>query len=179
MDLNKTTLSLFLAAAATISLSTAQATELSANYSAPSQGADMWIGYMGRNGYFVPHYDDCDVASEAFVAVAPDGKGFCMELNERSAAYWEDARHDCLSEGKRLPEPAEFRYACRRAATLGLNGMDNAGPEWASNFATPMSTNSYGVAVPYMGSSSCNHGSWGTVAWSTKVISSATYRCVR
>lgn len=160
-------------------IGTAQATELSADYSAPGVGSDMWTGYMARNGMFVPHYDDCDTATEAFVQVAPDGKGFCMEINERASAFWEDARHDCLDEGMRLPEPAEFRYACRRAATLGLNNMSNAGPEWASNFAQAMATNSYGVGVPFLGSNSCNHGSFGTVAWSTQAISSNPYRCVR
>ena len=93
-------------------------------------GGDMWTRRMEQDGLFELHYNFCS-GSEAFIAVAADGKGFCMDEDQRTADTFDDARQDCFDEGKRLPEPVEFKYACRYGA--GLNDMTDDW-EWVSNF---------------------------------------------
>lgn len=158
----------------------AGSTELAANYSAPASGTDMWTGYMGRSGLFVPHYDDCDTVSEAFVSVSPDGKGFCIEASSRPAAVWEEARHACMQVGMRLPEVAEFKFACKQAGTLGLSGMTD-GWEWVSNYASPVDTGTaYGSGSTVGGNGGCGKLSWTWVGRNYDGVEAAiAYRCVR
>lgn len=180
MDIKRTVFAALLATTLSALIGAAQSTELSANYSAPAVGADMWTGYMGRNGYFVPHYDDCDPAGEAFVAVAPDGKGFCMEKSERSSTTWEEARNACMQLGMRLPEAGEYKFACKRAATLGLSAMTGA-MEWSSNFAVPETWGSSfsGSVAQVAGRHGCGTVGWDWVGRGDGQEVSHPYRCVR
>lgn len=144
----------------------------------PSVGSDMWTSWMERNGLFEVHGDDCS-GSEAFVAIDPyQTRGFCIETGERTAAIWEVARDDCMQDGKRLPEPAEWMVACANAGSLGLSNMTN-NYEHISNFAITFRSSTYhGVAVPASGNGSCSAGahSWVT---SESSPTSRAYRCVR
>jgi len=128
-----------------------------ASLAAPAVGTDMWTGVMGQQEYFLPHPDNCDFATEAFIQILPTGEGYCMERDQRPSEHWERARHTCLQEGKRLPEVAEFQFACDDAATYGLNGMTND-LEWASNFSviTGSSSSSF-MYVPVAGRSQISH----------------------
>ena len=51
--------------------------------SIPAAGSDMWAGAMTQ--LFTPHEDNCDPLTEAFAAMTEDGRGFCVEIDERSA----------------------------------------------------------------------------------------------
>lgn len=99
----------------------------------PADGTDMWIAAMADLGTFTPHNNSCDNVTEAFVQITSDGKGFCIEKNERSAERWDLARHNCLQDNKRLPEPTEWRFACRDAVNLSINDILGAN-EWVTNF---------------------------------------------
>lgn len=108
---------------------------------AQSFGYDMVTAEMIADGLFIPHKDWCDSGTEVFVAVgAHANRGFCLEKNLRGVGnvYWEDARQACAADGKRLPEPSEFRIACV-LAPAGLNNMTTDG-QWISNFAAPFGT---------------------------------------
>ena len=179
MELKIVSRALLLAVVLGAPVSGALATELSANYTGPALGSDMWTGYMGRAGLFVPHYDDCDPVGEAFVAVSPDGKGYCMEVGERGAIHWDEARNTCLQQGKRLPEPGEFKFACARRSQLGLQNMIGD-QEWASNFSTPMARETFSaVGVSIMGRDDCETAGWGFVGSTAYGAQDRTYRCVR
>lgn len=147
---------------------------------ASSDGADMWTGFMARQDLFRPHDNFCS-ASEAFVVVTPNGEGFCIEKDERSATTWEEARNNCVAEFKRLPEPGEFKFACTRAGSLGLNNM-TGNWEWSSNFATQqlMSTTLQGTMVAMWGALGCTSAALGHVGThTTPGNNSLNYRCVR
>lgn len=75
---------------------------------------DMWDGYFAERNLFTPHSNFCDSSTEAFVAVGPNGDGFCIEKDERTASDWDVAKATCANLKKRLPEPAEYKYACGR-----------------------------------------------------------------
>ncbi|MCA9399515.1 MAG: hypothetical protein KC618_07185 [Candidatus Omnitrophica bacterium] len=118
-------------------------------------GADMWTASISH--LFAPHEDTCDPLVEAFVVMTPDGKGFCVEIDARAAKFWENARHECIEEGKRLPEVAELKYVCINSAEYGIS-VGNSGSEWSSNFVL-LGDDAAGagkVTVAAMGSSSCN-----------------------
>lgn len=88
-----------------------------------------------------------------------------------------------MEDGKRLPEPAEFQFACKHPPT-GLINMTGNG-EWVSNSAIPLSYAAGGldtVAVPHMGYNGCYRGGFGIIAsnYSTNGNEdSLAYRCVR
>ena len=119
---------------------------------APAVGTDMWTGVMGQKEYFLPHEDNCDQYLEAFVQILPTGEGYCIEVDERPAENWEVARNMCLQENKRLPEIAEYQFACDDASVLGLNNMTGAF-EWASNFAIMGGGDNLTLYVPAIGQS--------------------------
>lgn len=144
---------------------------------AQALGSDMWTADFANQGLFKPHADYCDSSTEAFVAIAGSGRGFCIEKSERSSAAWEDAREDCAEDGKRLPEPGEYKFTCNIAGSLGVSGMDS-GAEWVSNFALPvLSTNGVGGVFVAAGGAGCNAGSFGAV-FSDAGESTYTYRCL-
>lgn len=146
--------------------------------SSPALGSDMWTEEMSRLGLFRPHLNNCDPATEAFVPVTPDGRGFCIEKRPREAMTWEQARNACLQDGKRLPEPAEFKIACMNAAVLGLEDL---GPsEWTTNFAFLFSRHSdlWGVAAATT-SGECTNMQFGWVGSNAGVQNSLTFRAVR
>lgn len=104
-----------------------------------------------------------------------------MEKDERSSATWEAARDDCAEDKKRLPEPGEFKWACKNVT--GLNDMTND-YEWASNYVQGYLTgsgNGNGVASIQMGNGNCVTANTGWVAYSIApgTETSRVYRCVR
>lgn len=142
-------------------------------------GTDMWTRRMQSMGLFKWHKNNC-TTDEVFVAIAGEAnRGFCIEKNERPSAQWEDARNDCLEDGKRLPEPGEYKFACD-AGIAGLNDMDDGDYEWASNHPLLVADSGAGVAVPVWGKNTCAEASYRTVGWNGGGLSESTvYRCVR
>lgn len=143
-------------------------------------GGDMWSEMFAQQGLFIPHRDFCDSSTEVFVAIGETAnRGFCIEKSERTATTWVEARQDCSEDGKRLPEVAEFQYACNNAT--GLSDMTDD-REFASNFPSVLnfSTGTGGTVVPVVGNGGCDRGTWSFVAWGTSpYIESNAYRCVR
>jgi formylglycine-generating enzyme required for sulfatase activity len=78
----------------------------------------------------------------------------------------------------RLPEPFEYKVACKEASTFGLNNMIGNW-EWASNFALPMYNSYNGVSAALMGDSDCSYASWGWVGCSIGKQISGAFRCVK
>ncbi len=151
--------------------------------SAQSTYGDMWTQQAEKSGLFSPHVNNCDSSTEVFIAVdAGSTLGYCIEKNERSAAIWVNAKATCASVGKRLPEPAEFSYACKNPPG-GLSNMTGNG-EWVSNNAIPLygaSAADY-IAVPHMGYDGCARGGYGAVATNfhpNGSEDSLAFRCVR
>lgn len=144
----------------------------------PAMGSDMWTTYFGDQSLFTPHTDNCS-ASEAFVALYTGATlGFCIEEDERTAEAWEDARETCAQAGKRLPEPAEWKYACEDAGTLGLNNMTD---DWehASNFSYLGAVTGYVLIAASMGNGSCIHSNIAYIAnYTGGAASSFVFRCV-
>jgi hypothetical protein len=152
-------------------------------WSAPAAGSDAITNLMGKEDFFMAHEDDCAVGQE-FIQIWDnmDGTdiGFCIETSERTAAEWSDARDTCLNADMRLPEPAEFKFACDNGT--GLNDMTDDW-EWVSNFATQLATDDAtpksGVAVPVAGNGSCDYASSDWAASDSGSAGSRPYRCVR
>ncbi len=147
----------------------------------PANGSDMWTSLAAQKSLFVPHEDDCESSSEAFVEIASSGLGFCVEKSYRSAAAWEQARDICLQEDKRLPEIGEIKYICKLKASLGVT--INTAYEWSSNYSLTIDTTNFGagVAVPvFNAEKSCQSASYRLVAWnSTYPEDTASFRCIR
>jgi hypothetical protein len=158
------------------------------NNGVAAQGTDMWTQAMSGLRLFTPHRDNCNATTEAFVKVYTDSMsvdfGYCIDKDEHSAGAvnWEDARHECLDDGKRLPEPGEWKYACDQAGTLGLNNMTNSA-EWASNFwqtiRKPNSDYWRATLAPVFGNGSCHNGDHGFIGITTSTASNTAFRCVR
>lgn len=146
--------------------------------SAQAGGSDMWTQLFEKNGLFSPHTDYC-TTNEVFISVGGGDLGFCIEKADRVAAQFEDARQDCAANGKRLPEPAEWKFACDAAPT-GLVDMNDS-YEWASNFPVPLlfSTTNLGIAVPTAGYTTCSHLNWSWIGNIVATTASLEYRCVR
>lgn len=157
------------------------------SYAYAEPGLDAVNQQMIDNGLFRPHADTC-VTGEAFLPLGAGGTagttGLCVEEDERSADHWEDARQTCAALGKRLPEPSEYKIACRLAGSLGLNDMTDD-DEWASNFS--LSTTGYDPGsnwyririIPVAGSGSCLHMSFDNAAHNGSVEGTIPFRCVR
>ncbi len=150
------------------------------------QGTDMWTQAMSGLRLFTPHRDDCVTASEIFIKVYTNSNsvdfGFCMDKDEHSAGAkeFEDARQECFDDGKRLPEPAEFKVACQIGT--GFSNMTDD-TEWISNFAVQYyrGINNYeGIGVSAGGNTGCT---WNVVGWMTRSsgggAASIPFRCVR
>ncbi len=147
----------------------------------PGLGSDMWTSAFARKGMFLLHTDDC-ATGEAFVDLATD-MGYCIEEDERSAETWEEARQTCLENDMRLPEPAEYKYACTRRVALSLNDMVEDW-EWASNFPHGFIDHSAsyapsGLQVAKLGNGGCSKGMVGEVATLLNGELSIPFRCVR
>lgn len=148
--------------------------------------ADAWTITAEQLGLFNPHENYCDTSTELFLEVGASGRGFCIESSARSAALWINAKEDCLDEKKRLPELAEWYYACRNLTGFSAaSGTSNA--EWASNYdriSRNDNTSKTGNAVPVAGN--VNNCSYGNVGWIGYWVNGETpepsvqkYRCVR
>ncbi|MBI4993965.1 hypothetical protein HZC33_03390, partial [Candidatus Wolfebacteria bacterium] len=109
----------------------------------------------------------------------PGDVGYIIEADERSVNYWEMAKQTCLNYGMRLPEPFEWKLACKNAATWSLINM-TGNWEWASNFSLPMFLgNDSGVESAIFGGSGCNYAGWNWVGYGTGYEHSNAFRCVR
>lgn len=146
----------------------------------PAAGADMWTAAMAD--LFIPHPNTCDPLTEAFVQILPNGKGFCIEIDERPAKEWTEARHTCLQEGKRLPELGELQYVCNHNNQYGILGAES-NKEWSSNFLLigDDASRTARVTVAAFGSGSCNDVSAGLIGRDSFGNSpqSLSFRCVR
>lgn len=150
----------------------------------PAWGSDHWTQAMTQLGLFRVHRDDCASATEVFIEVFTDDNsvqfGFCIDKDEHSAGSveWEDARQECLDDGKRLPEPAEFKFACQIGTGLS-NTTDDW--EWASNFAphTYVSGTTILYSTVLAGGAGCKSFINGNAGTSTNVSQSLPFRCVR
>jgi hypothetical protein len=143
-----------------------------------SKGTDMWTRVFDQWGLFTPHENYCDTTEEFFSVSGTSSRGFCMEKNERSAETWEDARDACAADRKRLPEPGEWKFACRTGSSL--TNMSNNW-EWASNFAidaiTP--TGAGGASASIAGAGGCSYGSVDWINRNDGTVASNAFRCVR
>lgn len=145
-------------------------------------GTDMWTKSMMDRGLFTPHTDYCD-SSEVFIPMgAGSNLGYCIEKAETSAVKFVTARESCAAAGKRLPEPAEFRFACE-LAPAGLANM-TGNWEWASNFTVPFDIGSGTLAGPIAGTAgydACGSLSWNFTGSNNSTYHNVTapYRCVR
>jgi len=78
--------------------------------------------------------------STAGGSCAPGAIGFIIEKNRRTSAVWENAKQTCLLNGMRLPEPFEYKLACKNVVSGGntwqINNISSSGAEWASNFVS-------------------------------------------
>ncbi len=106
--------------------------------------------------------------------------GYVIETNERGAQTWELAKIACTQINMRLPEPLEWKYSCKNAATWSLSTM-TTNWEWASNSAIPMYRGDgwYGVGTVEFGAGGCAYGRWGWVGWEGSAEGSYNFRCVR
>lgn len=140
---------------------------------------------MGGLRLFTPHRDNCDT-TEVFVEVYTDDNsvqfGFCIDKDEHSsgAKQWEEARDICVSEGKRLPEPGEYKFACNNAT--GLNNMTDDW-EFASNFARSwrdsFGGNVTGAVTVAAGNGGCPRLTQPLVANALGGKDTMVFRCVR
>jgi hypothetical protein len=93
------------------------------------EGANMWTETFKSQGLYQAHSNNCSGSETFFPLYSGASIGFCMENDERSAAIFSDAIADCAHDGKRLPEPLEWKVACQAGT---LNDMTGAW-EWVEN----------------------------------------------
>jgi hypothetical protein len=111
-------------------------------------------------------------------------KGICMEANYRNGgapASFEDARKTCIEDGKRLPEVAEYVYACHNVS--GFSDMPNSSTrEWGSNFTfVTVDSNVQGnwiVMAASVGFQSCTNANYGSISSWNNAFSTLPFRCV-
>lgn len=140
-------------------------------------GQDMWTEYFEHKGLYTPHENNCG-GSESFISMGPGTSlGFCLEQSQRTAAHWEAARNTCAANGMRLPEPAEWKYACDNGS--GLSDMTDDW-EWVGNYAFTMDSNDTytGTKAAMAGDGGCNYGSYANVAPGNGNLNSLTFRCL-
>jgi hypothetical protein len=144
----------------------------------PALGLDMWNTLYAQEGLFTPHSSSaCNPRTETFVTI--NGRvGYCIDKAVRvggQSVSWMVARNVCTNARKRLPEPAEWEYACNIGAILTTGQK-----EWDSNFAVLVSpyatTTGVGASAGgYLLGTACN-GSFGFV--NTSPSNFAAFRCV-
>jgi len=151
---------------------------LETSASAQQVTMDMWTSEARRLGAYTTHTNNCS-GTEVFVPIGGSSRGFCMEMTTRTSATWDDAREVCIAAGGRLPEPMEFKFACKNPPS-GLINM-TSGPQWASNQATLIITGipQYTLVAALMGNGSCVYGDWALIAASYSADNSFPYRCVK
>lgn len=149
-----------------------------------SVGPDGWTRSAEQLGLFNPHENYCDPTTELFLDLGNSGRGFCIEANVRGNGLWVDAKQDCLSDKMRLPEPAEWYYACNYLT--GFSAIQSpSGVEWVSNSSNMVridSTNKTGIAAPLAADvNNCSYASvgWAGYAGTAPVAASFYYRCMR
>ena len=142
---------------------------------------DMFNAYYMQLGLFTPHGGDVCDSSESFVEIA-GGFGYCIEKNQRSSDHWVNAKRTCALAGKRLPEPAEWKFACMNANSLGLNNMIG-GWEIASNVERwweYSDANTRMLTAPLLGYDGCDRAGWIVMAQHPTADSTQyEFRCVR
>jgi hypothetical protein len=107
----------------------------------------------------------------------PGDVGWVIEVNERAADTWVNARITCLRSGMRLPEVFEYVYSCSIAGVLGLAQMTN-NLEWAGNEAMVWQNSSgTGTVTATTGSGGCAIASLGWVTFNNGAPTSNPYRC--
>jgi hypothetical protein len=150
------------------------------SHASAQSALDMWTQLAEKQGLFSPHADTCDSSTESYITIGNGTLGFCMENSIRTAAIWTVAKQTCAAAGKRLPEPAEFKYACDNAGSYSLSNMTGA-YEWISNTTAIFEYYSGGTyqATSVAGNSSCSDSTWGQVMGSAGTPNSLGYRCVR
>jgi hypothetical protein len=147
-----------------------------------ASGTDMWTGEQERYGLYTPHGNNCNTTNEVFVAMGQTSgsKGFCMDKDLTTPAdTWENARQTCAAAapGKRLPEPAEFKYACNNPPT-GLVHMSDTW-QWATNYPTTQyNSTSNQVLALTMGNGGCDYSTSDTVSDATGHQATWKFRCV-
>jgi hypothetical protein len=62
----------------------------------------------------------------------PGDTGWVIEVFDRPARVWSEAKFDCALRGMRLPEVFEFQISCIAAASFGLADMTDD-KEWVGN----------------------------------------------
>lgn len=147
-------------------------------------GTDVWTTTMAGLGLFRAHRDNCNTTTEVFIKLYTNANsvdfGFCIDKDEHSAGslQWEDARQECLDDGKRLPEIAEYKFACDIGT--GLSNMTDDF-EFGSNFPNYLhSTNSaQGLMIPGIGATSCNRMGSFWIGNLSSTSNTAAFRCVR
>lgn len=149
-------------------------------------GTDVWTTTMAGLGLFRAHRDNCNATTEVFVKVYTNASsvefGYCIDKDEHSAGavQWEDARKECLDDGKRLPEPGEWKYSCD--SVTGLNNMTDDW-EWSSNFHSniwkPTGDIRNGATGLIAGSGNCKKSAHGWVGSTATYSDTFTFRCVR
>ncbi len=158
-------------------------TELSSRaLGSPSLGMDMWNGLFAQERLFTPHSSSsCDPSTETFVTIN-GAVGYCVENTQRvggQSVSWMDARNACAGARKRLPEPAEWQYAC----SMGVISTTPGQFEWESNFAVLVSPYAAetGVIAPHGGANigghpACDSSFYGFI--NTANANFAAFRCV-
>lgn len=141
-------------------------------------GEDMWSN-PSESKLYSPHVNNCDT-TEVFIRVGGGDLGYCIEKTERATPLqWEDARQACAQDGKRLPEPAEYIYACDNPPSGLINMTGNW--EHIGNKSTLFKDNS-GITVmanPALGYRSCYDATISVIATSSSQNWPGLYRCVR
>jgi hypothetical protein len=143
---------------------------------------DAWTAQLSFNKL----HRSC-AAGEILVAIN-GAMGICMESTLRDGgapAIFEVARKTCIEDGKRLPEPFEYKYACQNV--IGFSDMPTSIPdgEWGSNFTSFLFDPDVGhfaagsVFGTLVGYGSCwyqNYG--GTGGWNSATSVGHPFRCV-
>jgi hypothetical protein len=156
-----------------------------------ADGLDMWSGEMqGLDPriapLFVPHKNSgntaCDANTEVFVTMGQNGTGgntgYCIEKDQRSADYYDNARQTCAGLGKRLSEVVEFIFACVNYGG-SLNNMTDD-QEWAGNIPTTQSYASsfQGAFGNTVGNTGCRKAAMGVIGDYYLSAATYTFRCV-
>lgn len=109
----------------------------------------------------------------------PGDIGWVIELEERGAATWEQAKVDCLEDTMRLLEPFEWKYSCKNGLALALVDLIDDW-EWSSNVVVAFQTAAATGAVSILlGQEGCGWGTFSFMSNSAGGEGSHTYRCGR
>lgn len=134
-----------------------------------------YVEFCVKNGAGVTDFNGPGTSTAGGNCV-PGDRGWLIEVFERPALSWSEAKLKCLTLGMRLPELFEFQVSCFRSASWGLANMaDNY--EWASNAGTIWLGSGNGFLGIVAGNTSCNIGSITFVVRQDGQVGTANYRC--